>query len=242
MATRTRIDGVATDINLIVNRLLSPAAQSKAVADFARNAIAEADATNKRVLGRIPPRTVTVNGSQGASLDSVRPSGGSIIVEWELISGVLVWISQMLRDRSPIGPSGKYRDSHTLFADDVEVPISGQIPTADEYVFLNPVPYARKIEMGKTKSGRAFVVSVPNHIYERTAKDANGKFGNIASIKFSYRAPENTKIVAYVPIVRTIVRDKKGRITAGHSAGNTAAAAHERALRVPAIVVRIRGR
>lgn len=242
MPTRTRIDSIASDIGLLVNQLLSPAAQSRAVADFARKAIDDADETNKRVLGRIPPRTVTVDGSRGAALESVRPVGGSIIVEWELISGVLVWIGDTLRDRSPVGRSGKYRDSHTLFADSVEVPIGGQVPEADEYVFLNPVPYARKIEIAKTKSGRDFVISVPNRIYERTAKDASAKFGNIASIKSSFRAPLNAKIVAYVPVVRTTGRDKKGRITRGQSAENAAGAAHERSLRVPAIVVRIRGR
>jgi hypothetical protein len=223
MATRTRIDSVATDINLLVNDLLSPAAQSKAVADFARGAIADADETNKRVLGRIPPRTVTVDGSQAASLDSVKPIGGSIIVEWEIVGDVLVWIGQTLRDRSPF-VSGKYQDSHTLFADGVEVPLGQQVPPADEYVFLNLVPYARKIEVGKTRAGRDFVIQVPNRIYERTAKDAKSRFGNIARISMSYRAPFSGNILNYVP-ART---------------GNRAGAAHERSLRVPAIIVTLK--
>ena len=51
-------------------------------------------------------------------------------------------------------------------------------PLASEYVFLNTVPYARKIEIGKTESGRDFVIQVPNRIYERTANDAQARFGN----------------------------------------------------------------
>lgn len=187
MATRTRIDSVATDINLLVNTLLSPAAQSKAVADFARGAIADADQANRRVLGRIPPRTVTVDGSQGASLDSVKPVGGSIIVEWEIVSDVLVWISQTLLDRSP-SVSGDYKKGHTLFADGVEVPHGQQIPPADIYTFINIVPYARKVEVGKTKAGRDFVISVPNRIYERTYKDAKARFGNIAKITTGFES------------------------------------------------------
>ncbi len=57
---------------------------------------------------------------------------------------------------------------------------------AQGYIFLNPVVYARKLEIGKTESGRDFLVSVPNRIYERTANDARSKFGNIAKIRFSY--------------------------------------------------------
>ncbi|SNS36104.1 hypothetical protein SAMN05216374_0973 [Tardiphaga sp. OK246] len=240
MAVRTRIDSIASDINLIVNDLLSPEAQSKAVAEFARGAIAQADETNRSVLGRVPPRIITVDGNPGAPLEAVRPAGGSIIVEWELIGDVMVWIGQMLRGRSPVGPSGEYRDSHTLFADSKEVPIGADVPFADEYVFLNPVPYARRVEIGKTKAGRDFVISVPNRIYERTASDAKSRFGNIANIKFSYRAPEDFSILAYVPIVRTVVRNKQGRFEPGFSKGNRRAAAHERSLRVPAIVITMR--
>ncbi len=188
MAVRTRIDSIAADINLIVSDLLSPEAQSRAVAEFARGAIAEADETNRSVLGRVPPRTVTVDGNRGAALETVKPVGGSIITEWELIGDVMIWIGQTLRDRSPVA-SGRYRDSHTLFADGREVPLGTVVPQFEEAVFLNPLPYARKIEIGKTRSGRDFVVSVPNRIYERTAKDAKARFGNMASIRMDYRAP-----------------------------------------------------
>lgn len=240
MAVKTRIDSIAADINLFISAMLSPDAQSAAIADFARGAISEADETNRSVLGRVPPRVVTVDGNRGAALETVRPVGGSIIVEWELIGDVMMWIGLTLRNRSPTGPSGNYRDSHTLFADGKEVAIGDEVPIAEEYVFLNPVPYARKIEIGKTKSGRDFVVKVPNRIYQRTADDAKARFGKIVNLKFSYRAPEDFGLLKYVPVVRTTGRDKNGRITSGQSAGNAAAAAHERSLRVPAIVITTR--
>lgn len=182
MAVKTRIDSIATDINLFVSRDLSPAGQSRAVAEFARGAIAEADQTNRRILGRIPPRTITVDGRQGAPLESVRPAGGSIIVEWEVVNDVLIWIGDMLRERSPI-VSGDYRKGWTLLADGVAIAEGQQIPHAEVYTFVNVVPYARKIEVGKTESGRAFVIQVPNRIAERTAKDAASRFGNIARIR-----------------------------------------------------------
>lgn len=48
--------------------------------------------------------------------------------------------------------------------------------------------YARKIEFGKTESGRDFVISVPNHIYERVAEDARTKFRDVADIAYEVRA------------------------------------------------------
>ena len=183
MAIKTRIDPIAETIKLIVASNLSPAAQQNAIASFATGAIAEADATNNRVLGRIPPRTITVDGRQGADLTEVKPDGGSIIVEWEIVTDVLVWIGETLRARSPVGPTGHYRDGWTLLADGVEVVQDGQTPAADVFTFVNVVPYARKIEVGKTRSGRDFVIQVPNRIAERTAKDAQSRFGNIAKIK-----------------------------------------------------------
>jgi hypothetical protein len=221
MALKTRIDSVATDVKLMLDAALSPQAQSQAFAAYAEAAIADADATNRRVLGRVPPRTVTVDGARGAALSSVRPNG-SIVAEWELIGEVLIWIGLTLKARSPF-VSGDYQRAHTLYADGVEVAIGGNVPPADEYVFLNPLPYARKIEIGKTKAGRDFVIQVPNRIYERTAKDAAARFGNLAVIKMGYRAPFNSAILA-----------------GSGSRGKSAATRFERDLRVPAIVITLR--
>lgn len=182
MAVKTRIDSIATDINLIVSRDIAPAAQSRAVANYARVEIERADAKNKRVLGRIPPKVTTVDGRAGAPLENVRPRGGSIITEWELVSDVLIWIGDTLKDRSPY-VSGDFREGWTLLADGQIIDVGGQIPPAEVYTFVNVVPYARKIEVGKTESGRNFVIQVPNRIAERTAKDAASRFGNVAKIK-----------------------------------------------------------
>lgn len=239
MAVRTKIEPIAATLKLWIDQTMSPAAQNAAFANYARAEIAAGDATNQRVLGRIPPRVVTVDGRRGADLAGVNAQGGHVVTEWELIGEVMIWIGQALRDRSP-HVSGDYRDAHTLFADDVEIPIGAQVPHAEEYVFLNPLPYARKIEIGKTKSGRDFVIQVPNRIYERTAKDAAAKFGNMAAIKFTYRAPQGSKILAYVPIGRGVTRNERGRFVAGGSTGNVAAAANEKARRVPAITVKLR--
>lgn len=186
MPMQAKIDPIEKSTVAMISAAALPAMQ-KAAADYARDEISKADQINQRVLGRVPPKTVTVDGHEGAPLDSVKPDGGTIIVEWEIVSDVLIWIARTLEDRSPV-QSGEYKRSHTLLADGVEVPVSGNIPPANEYIFVNTTPYARKIEMGRTKSGRAFIVQVPNHIYERTAKDARSRFGNIAKITFSMQS------------------------------------------------------
>lgn len=192
MAVRVKVEGVAKDLSVIVGEWLSPAAQRETIANFAAEEIAKGDEINRMVLGRVPPRTITVDGVPGARLEAVKPQGGLIVVEWELVTGVLQWIADKLIERSPV-VSGDYRKGHTLFADGIEVPLGAEIPQADVYTFINLVPYVRKIEVGKTKSWRDFVLQVPNRIYERTAKDAKARFGNQAKISFGYE----TQLGAY---------------------------------------------
>jgi hypothetical protein len=186
MAVKVRITPFERSIKLLVDGRLSPKARSERVAAFARKEIAVADEQNRRALGTVPPKTVTVDGRQGAPLESVNPDRGTIIAEWSLVGDVLQWIFATLRARSP-RLKGKYIEGHTLFADGSECDANNP-PLASEYTFLNLVPYTRKIEIGKTKSGRDFVIQVPNRIYERTADDARSRFGNVAKIRFTYRA------------------------------------------------------
>jgi hypothetical protein len=182
----TKIEPIDDWIAVTVAEGLSPAAQSRTIAVFAREKIVETSAANARVLGSVPPRTTFVDGREGASLDSVRPTGGVIATEWELVGPVLAWIGKTLAARSPV-VTGGYRAGHRLFADGNEIEIdSKEFPAAHEYVFMNLVPYARKIEIGRTQSGRAFVVQVPNRIYERTAADAAARFGALATIVFDF--------------------------------------------------------
>lgn len=186
MGLTVKINPIERDIAAMIRQDLSPQEQQKVAAAFAREGIEDAKATNRQILGRVPPLTITVDGRQNAPLESVKPDGGTIIAEFELIEGVLRWIGDELVKRSP-RVSGDYIKGHTLFVDGKEVALGGQIPLGDEYIFTNSVPYARKLEVGKTEAGRAFVIQVPNRIYERVSKDARGRFGNQAEIKYAFR-------------------------------------------------------
>ncbi len=220
MALKVRIDPIERDIAAMIRADLSPQSQAREAAAFARSGIEEASRINRQILGRDPPLTVTVDGRKNAPLDSVKPNGGTIIAEWELIESVLAWIGDELVKRSP-RVSGDYIKGHTLFVDGLEVRPGGRIPPGEEYVFTNTVPYARKLEVGKTKSGRAFVIQVPNRIYEHTAKDARSMFRDQADIRFAFR-----EFVGGYRLKRSVGRSK------GRRAGD--------ALTAPAIIVRLK--
>lgn len=178
MTLRTRVDPIDRDIQAMLSDL-SPAEQSKVFAQFAQDQIDQAKATNRQVLGRDPKLTVTVDGRDNAPLASVRPNG-VIVAEFKLIEDVLIWIGDQLEKHSPV-KSGRYRSSHVLLADGVEVDRRGNIPHAEEYVFINTQPYARKIESGS--SSRA-----PQGVYQAVAS-LSRRFGNVAKVSFSYRVP-----------------------------------------------------
>lgn len=220
MVIRTKVEPISDWIEITVRETLSPEAKRKAVANFAKERLSEAQTQNERILGRVPPHETYVDGRKGAQLESVNPSRGTIVFEFEFITDVLRWIAETLVARSP-EISGDYKRGHTLFADGKEIDVGGLIPQAEEYSFTNLVPYSRKIEIGKTTKGRDFVIQVPNRIYERTAQDGRRRFGNIVKLEFTYRgligmsSGNGTLINPLKDPTRGGVRgrDKKGRFS-----------------------------
>jgi hypothetical protein len=185
-----KITPISQSFQVLVDETLSPKARSAQVADFARRQIRAADEINRRALGVVPPKRVTVNGREDELLTNVPPDQGIIIAEYRMADEVLEWIMKTLRDRSPI-ISGEYKKGHRLFADDVEVNADNP-PIASRYTFFNLVPYARRLEVGKTNSGRDFLIQVPNRIYARTYQDAKAKFGNVAKITTGFESTANS--------------------------------------------------
>lgn len=207
MAVSTRVEPINRDIDLMLHESLSPQAQSAALAEFAGAQIDEATQANRNVLGRSPRRTVTVDGREGAPLESVSPAG-VIVAEFELVDDVLAWIGEQLVRHSPVGKTGLYQRSHTLFADGVEIDVGGVIPAATEYSFLNLVPYARKIELGSSSQA-------PDGVYQAVAMLARRRFGNIAKIGFSYRTALQGSIIGGAQGNRSSQRNPAVIVTLG---------------------------
>ncbi len=178
MALRVRIQPIARDVEVMFAEGLGPKARSAFLAAYAAEGIEEAKRQNAKALGRVPPYDVYVDGREGAALTSVKPDG-FIRAEFELVNEALAWINTQLQMHSPV-LSGRYSKSHELFADGVDTENPNAAPPADEYVFLNIQPYARKIERGQS-------TQAPDGVYQAVATLAQRRFGNVAKITFSYR-------------------------------------------------------
>lgn len=187
MALRTKITPLNVNYDLLISNLLSPEAQSKVFAEYAGKVIEDGKAQNAKVLGRVPPYTVSVDGKLGAPLSSVKPNG-VVFVEYELIFEAIQWIWDMLELHSPVGSPpkdphpGLYKKSHVLIADGVAVEPGAIPPLASKLVFLNVQPYSRKIERGLSSQA-------PDGVYQAVATLASAKFSNVAKIKFGYDHP-----------------------------------------------------
>jgi len=183
-----RIQPVRRDLEILLDRTLSPEAQSAAFARFARQALAEGKATNERVLGRVPSYRTFVDGQEGASEDRVRPAG-RIVYEFELVSDIPVVALAELERFSP-HRSGRYQNSHVLFADGVQVSDPKNAPPAREWVIMNLTAYARKIEGTVHSGGKRPPQSrqAPDGVYNVVADRLQRQYGNVARIRFSYRS------------------------------------------------------
>lgn len=131
-------------------------------------------------------------GSPGRPIESVKVPEEAIVYNYFRHREIVIVALRALRDASP-RVSGAYRDGHTVYVNDVPVPaLPINLKRGDRIVISNPVPYSRKLEIGKTESGRDFLISVPNRIYERVAKRVLiPKYGKVAGITFGYYTPPN---------------------------------------------------
>ena len=120
------------------------------------------------------------------NLDSV-VLPGPIVYRYRYAREMITVALEELRKASPV-VSGDYRNGHVLFVDGV--PVSGvpaQLKAGQDLMISNPVPYARRLEVGLTTSGRPFVIQVPPRIYERVLKGILiPRYRNVARLSLDY--------------------------------------------------------
>jgi hypothetical protein len=221
MKVNTRISPIRQQIDLVIQRTMSPEAQTARVAQVAREQLAEAQEINRQSIGRIPPHESFVNGTRSDRFEDVQP-GRSILSRFDIIADLFVWIDEQLIIHSPVLTEA-YAKSHTFYADGTEAD-PARPPEASEFVFLSALPYSRKIERGLSKQA-------PSEVYEAVTVLAQRRFGNRASISFGYRSP----LLSYVAgganrAERAALRNQPAR---------RSAMAMERDTRVPAIIIRL---
>lgn len=213
-----RLQGGEQRFTLAVKRGTDPKVASGAIARFHRERVVEAKEHNRRFLGAgVDNEITTVDGRKGASLESVNPDGGRIVTIFPFaIREILEYIDALLVMRSPVGSSSKganlpsYQRSHRLFADGSETSPENPRLDAKEWIFVNNLPYARKIERGQGSAPA-------DGVYEGAAALATKKFGAFAYIRFTFQ----------------------GLLEAGGAAGGMTAK-EKRPLRYPAIRIRLR--
>lgn len=178
------IDSIDLDITAIMDEEFSPAARSEALAEFARETLADTEAQNKEALGFTPDHTTMVDGVIGADEGTVRPDG-TIEYAFTIVPEIFSWIANLLRQFAPVR-SGRFKASFALYADGLSIDPNGVIPQAAVYIFESVVAYASKIE-GENKPPES--KQAPNGVFEAVATLAQQQFGDQANISFSYRAP-----------------------------------------------------
>lgn len=160
---------------------------------------------------------------------------GPIVYKYRYVREMIAYALAELRRQSPV-QSGKYRDSHTLFVNGIAVEALPLIlkPT-DEIWIANPVPYSRKLEIGKTKSGRDFLITVPNRIYERVAKQKlMPRYHNIAKITITHiLVPDAYRLKTNNPARSWLKNTKRWYYAPGQRADRAAGAP----VRSPAIII-----
>lgn len=119
------------------------------------------------------------------NLESVK---NTIVYVYRYLREVVAIALDALKQASPL-VTGEYIRSHKIYYNGNQVSgdqLNVKIKGGDEVMLVNVAPYARKIEVGKTKSGRPFVIQVENRIYERTAKIIKSRYGRVADVESTF--------------------------------------------------------
>lgn len=152
----------------------------------ARAGHAETMQRQRARAGFAPDFDVYVNRPGNENLPAVKLPG-PIVYRYRYLREIVEYALGELYRASPV-QSGRYVQSHTVFVNGQPVEaLPDPLPPSAEVMIANPVPYARRLEIGKTKAGRDFVLQVEPRIYERVAKGAlRRRFGKNAEIEFTY--------------------------------------------------------
>ena len=142
-----------------------------------------ADAAAK---GLQPSWEAYANTPGNANLETVRLPG-PIVYNYRYLADLIKFALDELRRQSPVA-SGTYKRSHTVYVNDQPVgdTIPSGIKASDRIYIANPVPYARRLEIGRTRSGRSFLIQVPNRIYERVTEMTKAEGKGRAKIRMMY--------------------------------------------------------
>lgn len=199
MFTAQAIRGFVNTLQVDVSKLNADAAKALL--------IQTAEAARLRVLSGSPKPTSyrqVVDGIDGAALTAVRPDG-VIVFAWQYLREVVTDTYAALVDRSPRRSGGYIAGIKVLIDGEEGSPadIGGDVK---EVVIVATVPYSRRLEVGKRRDGKPFIVQVKPHIVEETAIVARRLWGDLATFEYTVVALSN----AYQLKTQASVRRRRG--------------------------------
>jgi hypothetical protein len=183
----TRQSLAALRQTFLVDQPRATDAEAKALlVRVARDGIARITHEQTARAGIAPGVEAYANTPGNKALETVKLPG-PIVARFDYRREIAVYGLDELRKASPV-QSGNYVKNHVILLNGAEVDVlPANLAPGDVITLTNPVEYARRIEVGKTKSGRDFVLKVPNRIYERVAKNKlMPRYRNVARITFTY--------------------------------------------------------
>lgn len=165
-----------------------------------RKFVAAVEAENRKVVEAFHPSRVD-RGVDGSASAPITLGSRRIVYRYAYMGEIVAFALQVLRDKSPVGSGsdphpGLYRDSHRIFLNGHAVDDVSSWRPGDQINISTPVPYARKIEIGAMK------LSLPGHVYEDATQIVAARFGNQASIKFTFMPVGFGDIASYAAFLR----------------------------------------
>lgn len=126
-----------------------------------------------------------------------------IVYRYLDMTEIVAFAIETLRQLSPVGSAGDrhpglYRDSHTIFLNGHVVKDVSGFRDGDQINISNPVPYARKIELGQMQ------LKVAPHVYEQAAQLVAQRFGNQAAVKFTFMPVRFGDVATFAAFSRRI--------------------------------------
>ena len=186
MTTRTQLRAMQETLTVSVPRMNAEASRdllARTAETEKRRVIAEQTAR----AGVAPTLATVVDGQRGAAPAAVRPDG-YILLEWGYVREVALVALDALRKAGP-RVEGLWADSLTVLADNAEVEPAAIPHMAQMVHIVAPVPYARRLEIGKTRRGDPFVLRDDDYrLVERTALRLRAIYRQVATVAFTYIA------------------------------------------------------
>lgn len=192
----TNVRAFQRQLSLFIDRTLSPAAQSRRLAEVARR-----ERDSLIAAGRASPSyRWWVDGREGAPEETVAPAGdGRIVYRFSSLGAVTAFALQVLIERSPprsaapinpqTGKTAHYRDGFYVGVNGKFIPAAvfepAAVPPGAEIVIGNTQPYSRKVDV-QLIGTRKLSFSVPPGLFDDAAKAIASRFGDLVTVKRVY--------------------------------------------------------